>query len=84
MVLKQIVPGKVGKPEPKNGGKMQVTILTFAVVFLEDDPDPHHNSGYVSAVFLNPDSRPMPPGDWTELGPLDPNSWKPTGVRLIE
>ena len=65
------------------GGTTQGNILTFGVMFLEDLPVNDVNNGYVKATFLDVESRLFPPQDWSQIGSLDPNSYKPTGVKLI-
>ena len=65
------------------GGGTLGNILTFGVMFLEDLPVNDVNNGYVKATFLDVESRLFPPQDWSRIGSLDPDSYKPTGVKLI-
>ena len=73
----------VGNLQDKGGGKMEAQVLTFAVMFLEDEANPAQNQGFVRAVFLRPDSRLFKPDQWSGIGGLG-NGTKPTGVKLVE
>lgn len=67
----------------QGGGNTDLQIISWGIMFLEEVIS-QGNTSFVKARFFNPDSRLLPPADWNELGAYDPNSFKPTGVRLIK
>lgn len=73
----------VGNLQDKGGGKMEVQVLSYAVMFLEDESNQAQNKGYVRAVFLRPDSRLFKPDQWNDIGGLTGGA-KPAGVKLVE
>ena len=67
----------------QGGGHNILQVITFAIMFVEDVPQVGPDR-FITARFFNPDHRLMPPTQWNEVGDLDPDSIKPTGIRLVE
>ncbi len=73
-------------------GAYDVRILTWAVMFLDNKPvfppgkagPQGDDKGFVNAYFFDPQKRQLPPRSWSKVGKLDPNSWLPTGIKLVE
>jgi hypothetical protein len=76
----------LGNPINKGSGVYDVRILAWAVMFLDNKPafPPGPEKGFVDAYFVDPQKRLMPPDQWNQIGSLDPTSWLPTGIKLVE